>query len=410
MEAKLKKISEINDFSNVGFHFSDSEEKIESIISKGLIPQIGDNSSVFEATPKVSFSLGVDGLFQTANRFLNLAHTMPLSFFMTDTHEKYLPSIIRSKDPNYTMTTVEALEFMKNYFANCSYFTFDAQATQYENAIIPENIVKSNEAVKQIKGIPYIDDLGNMLDISYDENSRRYGISFRKAMPDEPEQNLYDTVRTIQSCLSGYCEIGINNLTPEQLKEYETLLEAKNRATIKIMDESRKSLGSGEEVADGLYDQVAFHEQKLIWRDQHKRPLNVQTRVKTQDGRFISGQGVSVENIALLSVDGNTRANNLDILTALNHNSQLRQRSLNEDFDLVDLLIEYAQIPEGHFEEYLNDHPDFANKIMLAQDHAKKVIAKQEEHDKSTEKEQAGLPQIKNGTDSRSTIDNGAER
>lgn len=400
MEEKIKSVFEISDYSNMGFHFTDSEDKVESIKEKGLLPLIGDNSATFEATPKISFSLGADGLLQTANRFLNLAQTMPMSFFVNDTHKNYLPDSCKEKNMNYVMTTVEALEFMKNYFQNSSYFVFTALATKYQMPIIEERLELSNDAVKNYSDIPSINDDGDIIEIDYDENYKKYNVSVRKPHENEPKQKLYDLIKRIKECLDSYNKLGKNNLSALQQKEFDLLNSAKNRLIIQLMDKTHDFLQLGGVEEEGLFDQIAFHEDKLEWRDQLKRPLNVQSRVTVENGVAI-GKGVSPDELYLLTVDGNTRANNIQVLEALYNNNSAEKKAMVGDIDLVGLLIEYSKIPDGELSQYIAMNPEFGNGIMMAQEHARHVIQREREHQEDTTQEQITMPGIRISPDTK---------
>ena len=373
----LKKIDDIKDFSKLGFHFSDGEEKINSIEETGLKPDIGDNSATFEATPKISFSLGLDGLLQTANRFLNLAQTMNVSFFQNDTHKKYLPDIAQN-DPNYKLTTLEALEFMKKYFENSSYFVFDAPASKYEHEITNNNLDKANQEIKEIQGLVPINDNGEIFDINYNELNGTYNFGTRLPKQNEPQKNLYKEIEKIRGCLAKNYNSGKANFTPQQLKEYELLLTAKNKTIIKIMELTTPTLQRGNLVEDGLFDTFNFHEQKLKWRKQSV--LNTQSKVDIQDGETI-GKGIEPEDLSILSVDGVSRANNLEVLNEL-YSRTVEKTTTAGDIDMIGLLLEYSNIPENGINQYMDTHPQFGYQIISAQNHAKSMIEKQEEYEK----------------------------
>lgn len=377
----LKKLDDIKDFSQVGFHFTDSEEKINSIEQNGLKPLIGDNSSTYEATPKISFSLGLDGLFQTANRFFNLVQTMEVSFLLNNTHMKYLPDNIRDGDPNHIMTTIEALEFMKNYLGNSSYFVFDAPSSKYEHEVTKENLDKANQHVQNIYDLIPINSKGEILDI----DDQTYEFNIRTPKPNEPLKNLSKEIQKIQECLNKRYSQGKKNFTPQQLKEYELLIDVKNRYRIKILETTALDLQRGNLIEDGLYDTISFHEEKLEWRKQ--KPLNIQSRVEIKDNMAL-GKGVEPENLSILSVNGAEKSNNFEILSKLYPKANKQNTTAAGDIDMVELVLEYINIPANGINQYLATHPEFGYKIIAAQNHAKSAIEKQRLYDARKNKSQ----------------------
>lgn len=405
---KLTRVSDITDFSNVGFHFSDGNSKIESISNNGIYPLIGDNSSIFEATPKISFSLGLDGMFQTANRFLNIAQTMPISFFMNDTHSKYLSNDVMSHDTSYVMTTIEALEFMKKYFENSSYFAFEAQHSEYSHEVSDEDLRMTNDSVKSVTGIPQINDAGEILDIDFDNNIGTYSINKRMPQMDESPKVLYEEIKKIRGCIDIYKQLGMRNFNGQQFQDYQMLVQAKNKYIIKLMELTSENLQRGDLQVDGLYDKIAFHEEKLIWRDQSKRLANVQSKVNVVSGKAI-GKGVHPNELSMLSVDGVKKANNIEVLEALYQRAKAGKTALSEDIDMVGLLIEYSHIQNNDISQYISTHPDFASKIIEAQHHANQAIEKQRRYEEKSTIKTVKLPSIHNEIGTKSIEDNTRE-
>lgn len=124
-------------FREMAFHFS-PKGKESSISKDGLLSQIGTNSSGTlgkEATPRISFSCGINGMMQMFNHTLGLFGQMEVSKLKT--YKECIPNfatIINDEDrKGKTLSVLEAFEATRKYMDDNIYYVFGLNPVEYAN-------------------------------------------------------------------------------------------------------------------------------------------------------------------------------------------------------------------------------------------------------------------------------------
>jgi len=102
MSADIK-LASLDDFKSlrkdIGFHFT-SQSNVESIMSEGLRPVIGDNASGGlgqSAIPKTYISYGLEGVLQLYNRLISVAFQARVGDLNGISHKPFIPDSVINK-------------------------------------------------------------------------------------------------------------------------------------------------------------------------------------------------------------------------------------------------------------------------------------------------------------------------
>ena len=370
------------DLQNLGFHFTDGIAKISSVSREGLKAKIGDNSDGFEATPKISFSLGANGAMQTANRFLNLAQQLNINVLLTPTHGKYLSDKVKRECQNSTnirpMNVFEAFEFIYKYLSESAYFSFECKKTEFEHEPKQEDIIKANEEIPNVTGSLYKNNFGESLIVTEDGKAHFSKLDEK----EEKEYKLFDQFNLINQIIKKYMNKGRTELSNKEREIFELFTNAKNSYTMQIMEATEPLLNRGIVYSEGLYDKVRFAEDKLFWKEQ--QPVNMQTCMRI-GGTKITKIG-SEYKLSRVNVSGK-EVNAIEVLKSLANKVPEDEMAIKSDFNMIPTFLEYVEFKENNptidISEYVINNPEsnLSKHIKIIQDYFGYNLKKEQEID-----------------------------
>ena len=321
-----KKLTSLKDFrsirENIAFHFT-SKSNIESILSEGLRPLIGDNASGGlgqSAIEKTYISYGLNGVLQLYNRLISASFQQCLGDLSGFSHKPFVPDSAKNKSPKDSLSIIEGFEMIRQYMEDNVYFIFNAPKTQYEYNISDEELERINHSISELSdsGINIVKQFGELND----------------RITELVRQNSQGNKEEILKLVSERNRLAI-------LVREKTLPIINNQRG-RILNESENP----------IMEEIDYNDERLIWINQMKAPHNTHTRIIENNGRP-QGVRITKDMLRLFSQNGKNPANGLEFLKAMldqvNPNDQIYLNNAKcHDCNLLFKFLEYVQLVEKY--------------------------------------------------------------
>lgn len=320
---KLEDIPSLRD--GISFHFTPSKN-IESILSTGLRPKIGDNSSGGlgkEALSKTFISYGLSGVLQLYNRLINSSFEQPLHSIRDESHIAYLPEVSRNRNGNESLSLLEGFEFLRQYMSDNVYFIADTPLSKYEHELSEDDIISINEQISDlslpgtdVKIKPKIKELDSLA-----EDLRNKLITLEKG--SEEYNNILENLQSIT-------------------KERANLTITLRQLSLNILNQKRGTILNESE--NPVLEKVDYNEERLRWVDQLANPHNTHTRI-IEDEEGMHGVKITSDMLRLFSKNGTSPSSGIDFIESIYpYVNEKDAVSIGEDFNLIPLFIEYINL------------------------------------------------------------------
>ena len=313
---------------NVAFHFT-SQSNIKSILSEGLRPLIGDNSSGGlgqSAIEKTYISYGLEGVLQLYNRLISASFQQRIGDFNGISHKPFVPDSAKDKGSKDSLSIIEGFEMIRQYMEDNVYFIFDATKTQYEHSISDEDLEMVNSSISDL----------NESGINIVEKFEELNDKITDLVRQDAYGNKEEIIRLVD--------------------ERNRLTLVVREKTLPIIDRLRGTLLNEED--NPIMEEIDYNDERLLWINQMKAPHNTHTRIIDSDGRP-RGVRITADMLRLFSHDGKHQSNGLDFL-----NSMLSQVNPND--------VIYLDSPRCHdcnllfkFQEYVQLVKQYESRGLL---------------------------------------------
>lgn len=339
MEIEKRRLVSLKYFKNiredVAFHFT-SQNNMESILTEGLRPSIGDNASGVlgkSAIEKTYFSYGLEGVLQLYNRLIMTSFQQRIGDFTGITHKPFVPDSAKSKKPEESLSLIEGFEMIRQYMEDNVYFMFEAPKTRYDgDSISKEDLDKINGLIKELE-----DSDGEKI------------IKKIKGLNEQIEKIAFSLEK--ENHAQG---------NDEQVKKEKiiSLVNERNRLSLLIREKTLPMINelrgnrSNEEENNPIMDEIDYNDERQEWINQIERPHNAHTRIVEKDGK-VQGVRITEERLKLFSQDGKKPSNGLDFLETMlgqvNPNDRIYLNiPICHDCNLLFKFLEYVQLVEKY--------------------------------------------------------------